>query len=92
MAELAQQNLQQARQRQKSYYDQRAHSRSFVEGDKVLVMLPSHSSKLLVKWQGPLEVTCKLWSTTYEVAKPRQKHPRQVSHINLLKRWWEKSV
>ncbi|KAG7460432.1 reverse transcriptase [Solea senegalensis] len=34
MSELAQQNLEQAQQRQKSYYDQRARSRSFAEGDK----------------------------------------------------------
>ncbi|KAG7459263.1 hypothetical protein JOB18_008719 [Solea senegalensis] len=87
MSELAQQNLEQAQQRQKSYYDQRARSRSFAEGDKVLVMLPSDSSKLLAKWQGPFEVTRKLGSTTYEVAKLGQRHSRRVLHINLLKEY-----
>ncbi|KAG7482175.1 SCAN domain-containing [Solea senegalensis] len=33
MSELAQQNLEQAQQRQKSYYDQRARSRSFAEAN-----------------------------------------------------------
>ena len=87
MAGLAQQNLEQAQQRQKSYYDRKAHARSFKVGDKVLVMLPSDSSKLLAKWQGPFEVTHRLGSTTYEVSGPGPKRSRRVLHVNLLKEW-----
>ena len=90
MAQLAQQSLKHAQQRQRNYYDQRARPRSFGPGDKVLVMLPSDTSKLLTKWQGPFEVTRKLGSTTYEVVKPGQKRSRRVLHINLLKEWHER--
>ena len=87
MAHLAQQNLEQAQQRQRTYYDQKATARCFEPGDQVLVMVPSDTSKLLAKWQGPFEVTRKLRSTNYEVVKPGQKSSRWVLHINLLKEW-----
>ncbi|KAL1279482.1 hypothetical protein QQF64_026155 [Cirrhinus molitorella] len=49
------------------------------------VMLPSHESKLLAKWQGPFKVKRKLGPTTYEVAVSNQDRPTQILHINLLK-------
>ncbi len=61
--------------------------RQFEPGQKVLVMLPSHESKLLAKWQGPYEVKRKLGSTTYEVALSDQNCPTRTLHINLLKQW-----
>ena len=88
MAELAQQNLEQAQQRQRTYYDKRAKARSFQAGEKVLVMLPSDNSKLLAKSQGPFQVIRKLGSTTSEVAKLGKKSSRL--HFNLLKEWCER--
>ena len=45
MAHPAQQNLEQAQQRQRTYYDQKATARCFEPGDQVLVMVPSDTSK-----------------------------------------------
>ena len=42
--------------KQKDYYDRRARSRKFDVGDKVLLLLPTDSNKLLLQWKGPSEV------------------------------------
>ena len=42
--------------KQKVYYDKRARSRKFGVGDKVLVLLPTDSNKLLLQWKGPYDV------------------------------------
>ena len=42
--------------KQKAYYNRRARSRKFDVGDKVLLLLPTDSNKLLLHWKGPYEV------------------------------------
>ena len=54
---LAHENLRKAQGKQKAYYDRRAKSRRFNVGDKVLLLLPTDSNKLLLQWKGPFEVT-----------------------------------
>lgn len=56
----------------------------------MLVMLPSDTSKLLAKWQGPFEVVRKLGPTTYEVANLGKRRSSRVLHVNLLKKWHER--
>ncbi|KAG5852333.1 hypothetical protein ANANG_G00061280 [Anguilla anguilla] len=92
MTKIAQEHMAEAQQRQKVWYDQKARARSFEPGTKVLVMLPTDSSKLLAKWQGPFEVVRKLGPTTYEVATPGQKRSKWVLHVNLLKEWFARPV
>lgn len=86
MAVVAQSHLTDAKTRQKTWYDQSTQERSFDPGQQVLVMLPSHKSKQLVKLQGPYVVRRKL-GPTYEVAMPGQDHAIWVLHINFLKQW-----
>ncbi len=50
-------NLLQAQDKQSQLYNRGTRLRDFAPGDKVLVLLPTSSSKLLSKWQGPFEVT-----------------------------------
>ena len=57
MTELVQENLSRAQHQQKLWYDRNARSRTFEPGDQVLVLLPSSTSKLLARWQGPYLVT-----------------------------------
>ena len=52
---LAHENLKKVQIKQKAYYDRRARSRKFDVGDKVLLLLPTDSNKLL-QWKGPYEV------------------------------------
>ena len=53
---LAHENLKKVQIKQKAYYDRRARSRKFDVGDKVLLLLPTDSNKLLLQWKGPYEV------------------------------------
>ena len=45
--QLARDNLKKVQFKQKTYYDKRARSRKFDVGDKVLLLLPTESNKLL---------------------------------------------
>ncbi len=57
LGQLSMENLLQAQDKQSRLYNRGARLRNFTPGDKVLVLLPTSSSKLLAKWQGPFEVT-----------------------------------
>ncbi len=85
--EQAKENLQEKQQVQKRWYDQHARLRQFQPGQKVLLLLPTSTSKLLAKWQGPYTVVCKMGPVTYEVHHPDKGKARQIYHVNLLKEW-----
>ena len=53
MRELVQQNLKQSQAEQKAWYDRNAWSRKFEPWMEDLVLLPTSTSKLLARWQGP---------------------------------------
>jgi hypothetical protein len=50
MADLATINERKAKTKQKSYYDKKSRSRKLEVDQKVLVLLPTHTSKLLASW------------------------------------------
>ena len=54
--QLARDNLKKVQFKQKTYYDKRARSCKFDVGDKVWLLLPTESNKLLLQWKGPYEV------------------------------------
>ncbi len=89
-SDLAHQNLKESQVKQKLWYDQKARSRSFQPGDKVILLLPTTENKLLAKWQGPYQVKRKLGPVTYEIKMPSRQHPFQTFHINMLKQWHER--
>ena len=66
MAQLAQANTSQVQQGQKTY-DKHARLRSFETGDKVLVLLPTDTSKFLAQWKGPYPVVKRISDVLYEV-------------------------
>ena len=53
---LAQDHVRKLDIKQNAFYDKRARSRKFDVGDKVLLLLPSESNKVLLQWNGPYEV------------------------------------
>ena len=53
---LAQDNVRKLDIKQNAFYDKCARSRKFDVGDKVLLLLPSESNKILLQWKGPYEV------------------------------------
>ncbi|XP_072182290.1 uncharacterized protein [Diadema setosum] len=84
--ELAHKNLSAAQTRQKLWYDKGARARMLEVGDEVLVLLPTSSSKLLAKWQGPYRIVQKVSDVDYVVEVGERKR-HQVFHINMLKKW-----
>ena len=86
MSQLAQENLKTAAARQKRWYDHNARERSFVAGDKVLVLLPTSASKLTAQWQGPYHVVRPVGKVNYLV-EMSDKKKRRVLHVNMLQKW-----
>lgn len=87
--EQARENLQAKQQAQKTWYDQHARLRQFLPGQKVLLLLPTSTNKLLAKWQGPYTVVRKMGPVTYEVHHPDKGKSKQSYRVNLLKKWQE---
>ena len=85
--EVAKDNLGQAQTKQKARFDQRVRLREFEPGQKVLVLLPTETSKFLTKWHGPYEVKRRMNDVDYEVETPDRKKKYQIFHVNLLKAW-----
>ncbi|XP_067306043.1 uncharacterized protein [Pseudorasbora parva] len=86
---LSRENLLQAQDRQSRLYNRGTRLRKFSPGEKVLVLLPTSSSKLMAKWQGPFEVARQVGDLDYEVIRSDRGGARQVYHLNLLKKWNE---
>ncbi|KAI5614553.1 hypothetical protein C0J50_11136, partial [Silurus asotus] len=70
---LAAENLQKAQKYQKTWYDQQARSRELQPGQKVLLLLPTSTSKLLMKWQGPYSVVRRMGQTSSGKSLPAKK-------------------
>ena len=87
MTELVQENLSKAQKQQQVWYDRNARRREFQPGDRVLILLPTSSSKLLARWQGPYEVVRKCGKVNYEVKMNDRRKQRRVFHVNMLKEW-----
>ena len=83
---LSREHLHRAQESQRRLYDRGTRLRDLTPGDKVLVLLPTSSTKLLAKWQGPFVVTRRVGDVDYEVARSDRGENKQVYHINLLKR------
>ncbi len=91
LGRLSMENLLQAQDRQTRLYSRGTRLRQFTPGDKVLVLHPTSSSKLLAKWQGPFVVTRRVGERggDYEVKRTDRGDACQIYHLNLLKRWNE---
>ncbi len=91
LGRLSMENLLQAQDRQTRLYNRGTQLRQFSPGDRVLVLLSTSSSKLLAKWQGPFVVTRRVGELDYEVRRTDRGDACQIYHLNLLKRWNERT-
>ena len=85
---LAHEELRTAKHKQKFHYDKSARNRSLEIGQKVLIILPSDSSKLRLNWKGPYEVKEKVGDFSYRIMV---KNKLKLFHINLLKSYLERT-
>ena len=57
--QLARESLYGAQGRQKHHYDKKARNQQFKVGQKVLLLLPTDSNKLVLQWKGPIKLILK---------------------------------
>ena len=50
----------------KKWYDQRARE-LHLQGDQVMVLLPTSTKKLLAKWRGPYKITIEIVKVNYKI-------------------------
>ena len=60
-----------------------------VKGERVLVLLPTSTNKLLAERQGPYTVTRRVGKVTYEIKMTGRRRSRHIFHINMLRKWHE---
>ena len=84
---LAHENSKKVQIKQKAYYDRRARSRKFDVGDKILLLLPTDSNKLLLQWKGPYEVVEVVNRMDYKIDVNGVVN---TYHANMLKQYAER--
>ena len=67
--------------------DLKAHDMKLRIGDKVLVLLPASTNKLLSQWHGPYEVTRVIGKVNCEIKMSKRRRKKVIFHINVLKKW-----
>ena len=87
-AELAKDNSIKASVRNKKYFDRKSKERAFQVGDRVLVLLPSDTNKLLSTWLGPYPVLEVMHPDYRILVKGKEK----VFHANMLKKYVERET
>uniref|UniRef100_A0A8C5MGP5 Gypsy retrotransposon integrase-like protein 1 n=1 Tax=Leptobrachium leishanense TaxID=445787 RepID=A0A8C5MGP5_9ANUR len=87
---MVQGNMQAAQAQQKAWYDRSARSRSFLVGQKVLVLKPQRQNKLQASWQGPYRVVTQVGETTYVVVSCTDTRIQRTFHVNMLKAYHER--
>ena len=81
---IAHEELRKAQKRSKKLYDRKARDRTFRAGDKVLLLLPTDTNKLLVQWKGPFEVESRVGRCDYRIMINGK---ARTFHANMLKQY-----
>jgi len=79
--------LRKSQTRQKKYYDRKTNVRTFDSGDKVLVLLPTESNKLLLQSQELFEVLERVRGDDYKIQLAGR---TKTYHANMLKKYWSR--
>ncbi|XP_077531284.1 uncharacterized protein LOC144143395 [Haemaphysalis longicornis] len=85
--QLAHDKLENAHLRQKKYYDRKCRPRKLRVGDKVLILLPTDSNKLLMQWKGAFKVVEAKNDIDYMIDVGGK---TKVFHVNMLKLYEER--
>jgi len=63
----------------------------FSPGEKVMVLLPIPGKPLHAKYHGPYSVVEQVGPVDYVIATPDRRKTKRVCHVNLLKKYFERS-
>ena len=88
---LAQENLKTSQMKMKTWYDKDARNRVFKPGDKVLVFLPIPGHPLQARYFGPYEIESKISDVNYVVKTPGRRKEKRVCHVNMWKKYFDRS-
>lgn len=64
----------------------------FQPGDKVLVLLPTSTNKLLAEWRGPYPTVQRISNVNYEVKMTDSRRKNRILHVNMLQEWHSHSA
>ena len=67
------------KRKQKVYYDRGSRKRNYKLGDKVLLLLPTSTNKLLAEWKGPFEVVRRVNKVDYVIRVKKKKSACTIS-------------
>ena len=81
---LAQEELEKSQKRYKRHYDRKAKPRRLEVGDRLLILLPTDSNKLLMQWRGPYTVESRVGANDYRV---KMGSKTKTYHVNMLKKY-----
>ena len=81
---IAQEELRKSQTRYKKYFDRKTKIRKYQPGEKVLILLPTDSNKLLMQWKGPYEIEDVVRNNDYKVKVDKKV---KIYHVNMLKRY-----
>ena len=81
---LAQEELEKSQKRYKRHYDRKAKPRRLEVGDRVLILLPTDSNKLLMQWRGPYTVESRVGANDCRVKIGSK---TKTYHVNMLKKY-----
>ena len=82
---IAQEELLKPWKKNKTLYDRRVKRREFQEGDKVLLLLPTDTKKLLMQWKGSYEIMSSCGKGNDYRAEENKKV--KTFHANMLKKY-----
>ena len=85
-------NLQKVQGKQKAYYDRRVKPRSFKVEDKVLLLLPTDSNKLLLQWRGLFEIVEVSNRVDYRFSSVNVNGNIHTYHANILRLYVERKT
>lgn len=84
--QLAREELQRMSHKYRKHYNAKTKSKDLKAGDKVLLLLPTDSNKLLMHWKGPFDVVERRGKVNFLVDLGGRKC--KLFHANLLKRYF----
>ena len=81
---LAQEELEKSQKRNKRHFDWKAKPRRLEVGDRVLILFPTNSNKLLMQWRGPYTVESRVGANDYRL---KMGSKTKTYHVNMLKKY-----
>ncbi|MGL5295043.1 MAG: hypothetical protein ACRC9V_15010 [Aeromonas sp.] len=82
---IVKEHLVEGQHAQQQWYDRQAKPCEYLPGDRVLLLTPTGTSKILASWKGPYTVVEKVGPVNCRIHQPGRRREEQLYHLNLLK-------